>query len=52
MTSSWSRYIYINRYTDAPKPVYDKLLDLIKDRAILIEGDIGEVLEDLKGEMK
>jgi len=23
-----------------------------KDRAILIEGDVGEVLEDLKGEMK
>lgn len=28
----WSRYIYINRYMDAPKPVYDELYDLIKDK--------------------
>lgn len=28
----WSRYIYINRYMDAPKPVYDKLLALVKDK--------------------
>ena len=28
----WSRYIYINRYMDAPKPVYDRLYDLVKDR--------------------
>ena len=28
----WSRYIYINRYLDAPKPVYEKLLELVKDR--------------------
>ena len=27
----WSRYIYINRYMDAPKPVYDQLYDLVKD---------------------
>lgn len=26
----WSRYIYINRYTDAPKPVYNNLLNLVK----------------------
>ena len=26
----WSRYIYINRYMDAPKPVYDRLLQLVK----------------------
>lgn len=26
----WSRYIYINRYTAAPKPVYDKLLTLVQ----------------------
>ena len=26
----WSRYIYINRYQDAPKPVYQKLLSLMK----------------------
>ena len=28
----WSRYIWINRYADAPKPVYDELLDLVKDK--------------------
>ncbi len=28
----WSRYILINRYMDAPKPVYDDLLKLIAGR--------------------
>ena len=28
----WSRYIYINRYMDAPKPVYDDILKLVKDK--------------------
>ncbi len=28
----WSRYIYINRYMDAPKPVYETLFQLIKDK--------------------
>ena len=28
----WSRYIYMNRYMDAPKPVYDELLALVKDK--------------------
>ncbi len=28
----WSRYIFINRYTDAPKPVYDDLLTLMRDK--------------------
>lgn len=28
----WSRYIYINRYLDAPKPVYEKLLSLLKGK--------------------
>ena len=28
----WSRYIYINRYMDAPKPVYSNLLRLVKDK--------------------
>ena len=28
----WSRYIYINRYQDAPKPVYDDLLKLVQDK--------------------
>ena len=30
--SYWSRYIYINRYMDAPKPVYDDLLKLVSDK--------------------
>ena len=28
----WSRYIYVNRYMDAPKPVYAQLLELVKDK--------------------
>ena len=28
----WSRYIYINRYMDAPKPVYDDLLKLVTNK--------------------
>lgn len=28
----WSRYIYINRYMDAPKPVYNRLFQLVKDK--------------------
>ena len=28
----WSRYIYINRYQDAPKPVYDNILKLVQDK--------------------
>ena len=28
----WSRYIWINRYMAAPKPVYDNLLRLVKDK--------------------
>ena len=28
----WSRYILINRYTDPPKPVYQELFNLIKDK--------------------
>jgi NAD-dependent SIR2 family protein deacetylase len=28
----WSRYIYVNRYMDPPKPVYDRLFDLVKDK--------------------
>ena len=28
----WSRYIWINRYTPAPKPVYEELLELVKDK--------------------
>ena len=32
MWAYWSRYIYINRYLDAPKPVYENLLELVKDK--------------------
>ena len=28
----WSRYIFINRYMDAPKPVYERLLELVKGK--------------------
>ena len=28
----WSRYVYINRYMNAPKPVYDELYALVWDR--------------------
>ena len=28
----WSRYILLNRYQDAPKPVYKDLLTLVKDK--------------------
>ena len=28
----WSRYIWINRYMDAPKPVYQKLLQMVRDK--------------------
>jgi len=28
----WSRYIYINRYMDATKPVYEELLKLVADK--------------------
>lgn len=32
----WSRYIYINRYLDAPKPVYDRLFELVRDREYFV----------------
>lgn len=28
----WSRYVYVNRYTDPPRPVYEKLLELVRDK--------------------
>ena len=28
----WSRYILVNRYTDPPKPVYQALFDIVKDK--------------------
>ena len=30
--SYWSRYIYVNRYMDAPKPVYQNLLKLVQNK--------------------
>ena len=32
MWAYWSRYIFINRYMDAPKPVYENLLKLVRDK--------------------
>lgn len=32
MWAYWSRYIYINRYMNAPKQVYEHLLELVKDK--------------------
>lgn len=32
----WSRQIYYNRYIDAPKPVYDDLLSIVKDKAYFV----------------
>ena len=28
----WSRYILVNRYSDPPKPVYNELFELVKDK--------------------
>ena len=28
----WSRYIYVNRYMNAPKPVYEEIFSLVKDK--------------------
>ena len=32
----WSRYIFINRYMDPPKPVYSDLFSLVKDREYFV----------------
>lgn len=32
----WSRHIWLNRYTDAPKPVYERLLSLVSDREYFV----------------
>lgn len=32
MWAYWSRFIFVNRYMDAPKPVYENLLDLVRDK--------------------
>ena len=31
----WSRQIYLNRFVKAPLPVYEKLLELVKEKTIL-----------------
>ena len=28
----WSRYVFLNRYQNAPKPVYERLLSLVQDK--------------------
>ena len=28
----WSRYIYVNRYMNPPKPVYENILDLVRNK--------------------
>lgn len=28
----WSRYVYLNRYTQAPIPVYERLYEIVKDK--------------------
>ena len=32
MWAFWSRNIYVNRYMDPPKPLYRKVLDLVRDK--------------------
>ncbi len=32
MWAYWSRFIFVNRYLDAPKPVYEQLLSLVRDK--------------------
>lgn len=32
MWAYWSKFIFVNRYMDAPKPVYETLLELVKDK--------------------
>lgn len=35
MWAYWSKFIFVNRFLDAPKPVYERLLSLVKDKIIL-----------------
>ena len=32
MWAYWSKFIFVNRFLDAPKPVYERLLSLVKDK--------------------
>jgi NAD-dependent SIR2 family protein deacetylase len=36
MWAYWSRYIYVNRYMDPPKPVYDQLHELVKGKEYFV----------------
>ena len=40
MWAYWSRNIYINRYMDAPKPVYENLLELVKDKDYFVTTNV------------
>ena len=32
----WSRHIWVNRYMDPPRPVYEKLLEMVKDKEYFV----------------
>ena len=32
----WSKFVFVNRYLNAPKPVYEKLLELVKDKEYFV----------------
>ena len=32
----WSRYIYVNRYMNPPKPVYSDIFDIVKDKSYFV----------------
>ena len=36
----WSRYIYINRYMEPPKPVYSNFLELVKKDYFVITTNV------------
>lgn len=41
------RYIYINRYLNAPKPVYEKLLSLVKGKDyFVLHNECGSLLSE------
>lgn len=41
----WSRYIFINRYQNAPKSVHEVLLELVRDKDYFV---ITTVIEEMK----
>lgn len=49
----WSRYVLINRYLDPPKPVYNELFELVKDKNYFVittclSCDIERFISDMK----